>query len=125
MRSYVVVKFNKTDRKTYTYVTDGAVEELTQFTHAVVDSPYGSLTIVDVIKFDALDESSYTGEYKDVITLFNLEHYTMKVERRTRKAALEKELRTRVAQRKLEENFAALLADDVEGMKLLAEYKAL
>lgn len=125
MRSYVVVRFKKSDNKTYTYVTDGAVEELAQFTHAVVDSPYGSFTVVEVIKFDTLDESTYDGAYKDVVTLFNLDHYNEKLKNGQRKAALEKELRRRVAKRKLEDNFAALLKDDEEGMKLLEEFKSL
>ena len=125
MRSYVVVRFKKSDSRTYTYVTDGAVEELAQFTHAVVDSPYGSLTVVEVIKFDTLDESTYDGAYKDVVMLFNLDHYNEKLKNGQRKAALEKELRRRVAKRKLEDNFAALLKDDEEGMKLLEEFKSL
>ena len=125
MRSYVVVRFKKTDAKTYTYVTDGSVEELAKFTHAVVDSPYGALTVVEVIKFDTLDESTYNGTYKEVVTLFNLDAYNRSLENGKRKAAIEKELRRRVAKRKLEDNFATLLADDEEAMKLLAEFKSI
>lgn len=125
MRSYVVVRFKKTDTKTYIYVTDGAVEELAKFTHAVVDSPYGALFVVEVTKFEMLDESTYDGAYKDVVTLFNLDRYNEKLKNGQRKAALEKELRRRVAKRKLEDNFAALLKDDEEGMKLLAEFRSL
>jgi len=125
MRSYVVVRFKKTDTKTYTYVADGSVEELAKFTHAVVDSPYGGFTVVEIIKFDTLDESTYNGEYKHVITMFNLDAYNDKLDRLARKAAIEKELRRRVTKRKLEDNFATLLAGDEEAMKLLAEFKKL
>lgn len=123
-RSYVKVRFNKTDKKTYTYVTDGAVEELSQFTHAVVESPYGTC-VVEVVGYDTLDVSTYTGEYKEVVTLFNKNKYNETLERSARKQAIEKELRRRVAKKKLEENFAALLVGDEEGLKLLEEFKSL
>jgi hypothetical protein len=125
MRTYVRVKFKQTDKQTYTYLADGAVEELADYTHAVVDSPYGGLTVVDVVKFDTLDESSYEGDYKDVITLFDLSKHNNKLAQQARKKALEKELRRRVAQRKLEDNFAALLQGDEEGLKMLEEFKKL
>lgn len=125
MRSYVNVRFKKTDKKAYAYIADGAVEELSSFTHAVVDSPYEALTVVEVVSVTALDESTYDGDYKHVITMFNLDYYNDKVSKATRKSALEKELRRRVAQKKLEDNFAVLLNGDEEGMKLLEEFKSL
>lgn len=124
-RSYVEVRFRKEDKKTYIYVVDGEPEALAHFTHAVVDSPYNALTVVEVVRFSTLDESSYNGTYKDIITLFDLSYYDEKLAKKTRKAALEKELRARVAKKKLEDNFAALLVDDEEGQKLLAEFKTL
>ena len=125
MRSYVHVRFKSSDKKTFVYLADGDVEELKQFTHAVVDSPYSALTIVEVVKFGELDESTYNGEYKDVVAMFNLDYYNEKQDRKLRKMALEKELRRRVAARKLEDNFAELLKNDEEGMKLLEEFKKL
>lgn len=125
MRTYVHVRFKPSDKKTYAYIADGDAEELKQFTHAVVDSPYAALTIVDIIKFSALDESTYNGEYKDVVAMFNLDYYNEKQDKRNRKQAIEKELRRRVAARKLEDNFAELLKNDDEGMKLLEEFKKL
>ena len=125
MRSYIHVRFRGSDKKTYTYVADGSPDELSHFTHAVVDSPYGALTVVEVMRVSNLDESTYNGTYKHVVTLFDLSTYNEQVNREERKRALEKELRRRVAQRKLEDNFAVLLNGDEEGMKLLEEYKKL
>lgn len=125
MRSYVKVRFDGHTKRTYTYTAKGSVEELKHNTHAVVMSPSSGLVVVVVDDVSRLDESTYDGTYKNVVLMFNLDEYNKELDKQTRKAALEKELRNRVAQRKLEDNFAKLLEGDEDSMKLLEEYKKL
>lgn len=124
VKSYVNVKFASYGT-TYTYIADGSVDELSSFTHAVVNAPGKGFTVVDIVGVAEIDTSSYTGKYKDVVALFSINAYNEKQEREKRKAGLEKELRARVAKKKLEDNFEVLLNGDEEGMKLLKEYKSL
>lgn len=109
----------------YTYTADGSVDELKDFTHAVVMSPFSGLTVIEVKKIDVLDEGNYAGEYKSVVALFDMHEYNKILERDERRKALEKELRARVAKRSIVKNFESLLTDDIEGMKMLEEFKSL
>ena len=126
MRSYVNVKFrsDKTGR-TYAYVAEGSITDLKDYTHAVVDAPSTGLTVVVIHSITELDESTYDGDYKYVVTLFNTSLYEAIINKQRRKDAIEKELRNRVAKKKLEDNFAKLLEGDEEGMRLLNEYKSI
>lgn len=124
MRCYVIVKFKGSTNK-YTYTADGADEELGDFTHAVVESPIDGMCVTDVVNVSVLDESSYEGQYKDVIAIFDVRKYKQSLATGIRKKAIEKELRARIAKRSIEKNFEDLLKDDEEGLKLLSEFKSL
>lgn len=123
-RVYVRGCFNGSKTQ-YTYTAEGSVDELKDFTHAVVMSPSTGLTVIEVNKIDVLDESNYEGEYKSVVALFDMHEYNKTLERDERRKALEKELRARVAKRSIVKNFESLLNDDTEGMKMLEEFKSL
>lgn len=124
MKSYVRVKF-KSSSKTYSYFARGSVEELTQYSHAVVDSPTDGLVVTEIVGVDSVDESNYEGSYKFVVALFSLKAYDEIVAIETRKRAIEKELRRRMQQKSFIDQFEKLLGDDDDAAKLLQEYKSL
>lgn len=121
---YVNVKFQNSSR-IYAYLWEGDLASVVNMTNAVVVSPGTGLTVVEVVEVGDLDMTKYEGEYKYVVTLFNLKDYNERENRKRRKEALEKELRRRVAARKLSDNFEKLLEGDEEAKKLIEEYKAL
>lgn len=121
---YVNVKF-KNSTRTYAYLYEGDAVDLQGMTNAVVASPSDGLTVVEIVNHAPLDYSTYDGEYKYLVTVFNLDGYNERVNREVRKRTLEKELRRRVASRKLSENFEKLLEGDEEAKKLIEEYKSL
>jgi hypothetical protein len=119
------VKFKGAGTRTYTYEAQGAIEELEQYTHAVVMSPSDGLVVVTIVKVDTVDDSTYDGEYKQAVCVFDMNQHDAAVSRASRKAAIEKELRRRIAERSKEENYEKLLGNDENAMKLLEEYKSL
>lgn len=123
-RSYVIVRFKNGYQK-YTYVAEGNKEELEQFNYAVVDAPSSGYTIVAVDSVENLDMSSYNGQYKHVVAMFSDVPYRANLNARIRKAAIEKELRQRAAERQKSIELEKLLGDDEEAMKLFEEYKNL
>lgn len=123
-RSYVIVRFKNGYQK-YTYVAEGNKEELEQFNYAVVDAPSSGYTIVAVDSVENLDMSSYNGQYKHVVAMFSDVPYRANLNARIRKAAIEKELRQRAAERQKTIELEKLLGDDEEAMKLFEEYKNL
>ena len=131
-KSYVIVRFKdwsgnafSKSTKTYTYIAEGTKDELEQFNYAIVDAPSSGYTVVQVEGIENLDLSSYKGEYKHVVATFSDEGYRKQRDSRIRKAAIEKELRQRAAERQKQKEIEELLDGDEEAMKLYEEYKNL
>lgn len=124
--SYVVVKFEKHGQK-YTYVADGDCVTLGScgFTHAVVNSPYNGLTVVEVCSISDIDLSTYTGKYKPVVTLFNREAHDAFIERWERARILTARLKQKIEERAFIDRAHELLQDDEEAAALLAELRNL
>lgn len=125
MRSYVAVKFEQ-GGSLYTYLAEGSVEELDQFSHAVVLSPRNNdYVVTKVAGVTVLDESTYNGTYKYIVAMFDDQPYKDRLAKVARKAALEKELHKRIAEQSVVKQFETLLGDDVQSKALLEEYKSL
>lgn len=124
--SYVVVKFEKNGNK-YTYVADGDAVTLGAegFTHAVVNSPYNGLTVVEVTSITDIDLSTYTGKYKPVVTLFNKNAHDEIIAREERARVLTERLKKKIEERAFIDRAHELLRDDDEASAMLAELKSL
>lgn len=123
---YVKVRFKSSDKQTYTYMVEvDASFDLSKMTHAVVDSPYNSLTVVRIEGFSPVDMSKYTGEYKHVVAMFDYTLYTDRIEREERKKVIEERIRKRISKKQFIENAQLLLIGDEEGEKLLKEWRSL
>lgn len=126
MTKYVFVTFQN-NTKEYAYLSDD--NDIGLDAYAVVVSEYGAgpdkLEVVKIQRVEDVDMSTYEGNYKYIVASFSLDEYNKRLDASKRKKAIEKELRRRISERKLVDNFETLLAGDEEAKKLIEEYKGL
>lgn len=131
MTNFVTIKFHGS-QKSYVYLSDLSAEVLKNSSHAIVQSPYSEASNSDrlvVVAIESVDEtrdaSSYTGKYKHLISVFNLNEYNQRLEREARAKVLEARLRERIKEQSFIKNASAMLEGDEEGLKMLEELKNL